>query len=62
MAQGNTILKNFDIAAAGENGQGAVITELPGIPITSNLKLEFKSAEGSEGTPVVSGIEIIAEE
>jgi hypothetical protein len=62
VAQGNTVLKDFDIAAVAANRQAGFITELPGIPIASNLELEFKTAEGSEGTPVLSGIELIAED
>ncbi|MGK0187930.1 MAG: outer membrane protein assembly factor BamB [Verrucomicrobiales bacterium] len=61
LAQGNTILKDFDIAAQTADSHGAFTTELPGIPIAKDLKLEFRSAEGSEGTSVLSGIELIAE-
>lgn len=61
VAQGNIVLKNFDIAAAADRGQAAFVTELPGIPIVSSLELEFKSIDGSEATPVLSGIELIAE-
>lgn len=65
LAQGKTVLRNVDIAAAaaaGSSGEAGFIAELRAIAIASDLTLEFKSAEGGGAAPILSGIELIAEE
>jgi outer membrane protein assembly factor BamB len=62
LAQGKTVLKNLDIAARAGNAHGAFTAKLRDIPVESNLTLEFKRAESSDATPVLSGIELIADD
>ena len=64
--QGESCLKEFDIAArAGAKG-GRVVEEIRGVKVTGSLTIEFIPADPakdktSKFPPVISGIEIIAE-
>ena len=64
--QGESCLKEFDIAArAGAKG-GRVVEEIRGVNVTESLTIELKPADPakdktSKFPPVISGIEIIAE-
>ena len=62
IAQGKEIMKGLDIAAEAKHGETTTTREFRGISVDSDLTLEFKSAENTEAKPVLSGIELIAEE
>ena len=62
LLQGKPVLKGFDIAAQINSGCGCLAKEFRHIPIIDKLQVEFHSKSGQTAPPIISGIELIAEE
>ena len=60
--QGERVLQNFDILAEAGQPMQSLVKEIPGVALTDQLELEFKSVSGSQGTPLISGVELISED
>jgi hypothetical protein len=58
--QGTTVLKDFDIAAAGDGPQRSVVREFQGIPIAETLTVNLDATGAHKA--VLSGVEVIAED
>jgi len=59
--QGRQVLKNFDIAREAATENRCVVKQFDGILIKDDLKISLSPAAPQNATPVLSGIEIIAE-
>jgi len=62
---GKVVLENFDIVAAAGGKNTAVVKEFRGVAASSTIHLEFNSKSSTSdpaSQPIISGLEIIAEE
>ena len=59
--QGQPVLTEFDIAAQSAGSEQTIVREFPNIPIPSRLEIGLDTGEGMEESPVLSGVELIAE-
>ena len=63
LVQGNKVLEGFDIVKAAEGRWKAVVVELSGIEVKTNLRIEMTpSRPGLSREPLLCGIELLAEE
>ncbi|MEQ9069841.1 MAG: malectin domain-containing carbohydrate-binding protein, partial [Gimesia chilikensis] len=60
--QGERVLQDFDILAETGQPMRSLVKEIPGVVVTDQLELEFKSASSSQAAPLISGIELISED
>ncbi|NLF40777.1 PQQ-binding-like beta-propeller repeat protein [bacterium] len=61
-AQGAPILTSFDIAGKAGTPHAPIVEERKGIRGTNDITIELRPAAGSARPPVLSGLELIAEE
>ena len=60
--QDRQVLRDFDVAdAPGSPGRG-VVREFRGVPVRDHLTISLTAASGSEKRPVLSGVEVLAED
>ncbi len=59
--QGKRVIKGFDIAAETEGSGACHMKEFKGIPIKDTLKVSLVSQGEKTGTPLICGLELIAE-
>jgi outer membrane protein assembly factor BamB len=59
---GQTVLSDFDVAAAAEVSRRGIVREFRGVKANGSLRVEFEKSHRAELGAVLSGLEIIAED
>jgi len=60
--QGRSVLENLDIARDAGGNNRSMVKEFNGVIIEKDLDLTFTRASGTQAGPILSGIELIAEQ